>query len=125
MYTLNYILIPIPYISLNFFPAQYLIHQGVVAVVGPAMSSDVKYTQPYFSGFHVPQFAPVATDPTFSFTPANFPYLVRLSPSDTVQCKALAGLIEYFNWTQFALLMSKDDYGKREFLICLCLYVFI
>lgn len=77
------------------------------------MSSDVKYTQPYFSGFHIPQFAPVATDPTFSSIPANFPYLVRMSPSDIVQCKALAGLIEYFNWTQFALLVSKDDYGKQ------------
>lgn len=93
--------------------AQYLGHLGVVAIVGPFMSSDVKYTQPYFSGFHIPQFAPVATDPTFSSIPANFPYLVRMSPSDIVQCKALAGLIEYFNWTQFALLVSKDDYGKQ------------
>ena len=93
--------------------AQYLGHLGVVAIVGPFMSSDVKYTQPYFSGLHIPQFAPVATDPTFSSIPANFPYLVRMSPSDIVQCKALAGLIEYFNWTQFALLVSKDDYGKQ------------
>lgn len=82
-----------------------------MAIIGPLMSSDVKYTQPYLSGFHIPQFAPVATDPTFSFTPANFPYLVRISPSDTVQCQALAGIIKHYNWSQFALLMSKDDYG--------------
>ena len=98
-----------PFIRL--FTAQYLIHQGVVAIIGPAMSSDVTFTQPYFAGFNVPQFAPVATNPTFSFTPANFPYLLRMSPSDTVQCQALAGIIEYYNWTQFALLVSKDDYG--------------
>ena len=82
-----------------------------MAIIGPMMSSDVKYTQPYFSGFHIPQFAPVATDPTFSFTPANFPYLVRMSPSDTIQSQALAGIIEQYNWSQFALLVSKDDYG--------------
>lgn len=99
------------FVSYCTLPAQYLIHQGVVAIIGPMMSSDVKYTQPYFSGFHIPQFAPVATDPTFSFTPANFPYLVRMSPSDTVQCQALAGIIEHYNWSQFALLVSKDDYG--------------
>lgn len=95
----------------SLFVAQYLIDQSVVAIIGPMASSGVKYTQPYFSGFHIPQFAPVATDPTFSFTPVNFPYLMRMSPSDTVQCQALAGIIEYYNWSQFALLVSKDDYG--------------
>lgn len=95
----------------NLKAAQYLIQQGVVAIVGPMRSSDVKYTQPYFSGFHIPQFAPVATDPTFTSTPANFPYLVRMSPSDTIQCQALAGIMKHYNWSQFALLVSKDDYG--------------
>ena len=90
--------------------------KGVVAIVGPMTSTGVKFTQPYCAGFHIPQLAPVATDPTFSFTPANFPYLVRLSPSDTIQCQALAGLITHYNWTQFALLTSKDDYGLWLFL---------
>jgi hypothetical protein len=76
------------------------------------MSAAVKYTQPYCAGFHVPQLAPVATDPTFAFSPANFPYLVRLSSSDSLQCQALAGLIDSYNWTHLALLTSKDDYGK-------------
>lgn len=74
-------------------------------------STGVKFTQPYCAGFNIPQIAPVATDPTFSFTPANFPFLARLSPSDSIQCRALAGLISHYNWTQFALLTSKDDYG--------------
>ena len=78
-------------------------------------STGVKFTQPYCAGFNIPQIAPVATDPTFSFTPANFPCLVRLSPSDKIQCQALAGLISHYNWTQIALLTSKDDYG-----LCLC-----
>ena len=95
---------------------QYLMQRGVVAIVGPMTSTGVKFTQPYCAGFHIPQLAPVATDPTFSFTSANFPYLVRLSPSDTIQCQALAGLISHYNWTQFALLTSKDDYGLCSFL---------
>ena len=90
---------------------QYLIKKGVVAIVGPMTSTGVKFTQPYCAGFHIPQLAPVATDPTFSFTSANFPFLVRLSPSDTIQCQALAGLISYYNWSQISLLTSKDDYG--------------
>ncbi|KAJ7372454.1 hypothetical protein OS493_018961 [Desmophyllum pertusum] len=95
----------------NIEMVQYLIHQGVVAIVGPMTSTGVKFTQPYCAGFHIPQLAPVATDPTFAFTPANFPYLVRLSPSDTIQCQALAGLISHYNWTQISLLTSNDDYG--------------
>lgn len=83
-------------------------------------STGVKFTQPYCAGFHIPQLAPVATDPTFSFTPANFPFLVRLSPSDTIQCQALAGLITHYNWTQIALLTSKDDYGLWLFLSLSC-----
>ena len=90
----------------------------MVAVVGPMMSTGVKFTQPYCAGFNIPQLAPVATDPTFSFTPANFPFLVRLSPSDNMQCQALGGLISHYNWTQIALLTSKDDYGLYSF-ICL------
>lgn len=81
-------------------------------MVGPAMSFDVKYTQPYFAGFHIPQFAPVATDPAFCAMSANFPYLLRMSPCDNIQCQALAAIINYYNWTQFAILMSKDDYGN-------------
>jgi len=100
----------------NIEMVQYLMQRGVVAIVGPMTSTGVKFTQPYCAGFHIPQLAPVATDPTFSFTSANFPYLVRLSPSDTIQCQALAGLISHYNWTQFALLTSKDDYGLCSFL---------
>lgn len=112
LYTVRISMHTIPTLFVRLLSAaQYLIHQGVVAIIGPAMSSDVKHTQPYFAGFHIPQFAPVATDPTFSSMPANFPYLLRMSPSDTVQCQALAGIIEHYNWTQFALLTSKDDYG--------------
>lgn len=104
------------YLKPLLITVQYLMQRGVVAIVGPMTSTGVKFTQPYCAGFHIPQLAPVATDPTFSFTSANFPYLVRLSPSDTIQCQALAGLISHYNWTQFALLTSKDDYGLCSFL---------
>lgn len=76
------------------------------------MSFDVKYTQPYFAGFHIPQFAPVATDPAFCAMSANFPYLLRMSPCDNIKCQALAAIVNYHNWTQFAMLMSKDDYDN-------------
>ena len=76
------------------------------------MSFDVKYTQPYFARFHITQFAPVATDPAFCAMSANFPYLLRMNPSDNIQCQALAAIINNYNWTQFAMLMSKDDYGN-------------
>ena len=111
------------FVCLLIFTVQYLIKKGVVAIVGPMTSTGVKFTQPYCAGFHIPQLAPVATDPTFSFTPANFPFLVRLSPSDTIQCQALAGLISYYNWSQISLLTSKDDYGLYMFLCFNCFFV--
>lgn len=112
-------------IHTSFFSVQYLIKHGVVSIVGPMTSTGVKFTQPYCAGFNIPQLAPVATDPTFSFTPANFPFLARLSPSDKIQCQALAGLISQYNWTQFALLTSKDDYGLRSVFEAFRLFVLL
>lgn len=110
-HSLSILCVMILFFEIIHIVVQYLLKQGVVAVVGPMTSTGVKFTQPYCAGFNIPQIAPVATDPTFSFTPNNFPFLVRLSPSDSIQCRALAGLISHYNWTQFALLTSKDDYG--------------
>ncbi len=48
----------------------------MAAVIGPPSSSDVRAVNPVCSGLHVPQVAPLATDPTFN--PLDNPYLVRV-----------------------------------------------
>ena len=93
------------------------IHNGVSAIVGPMTSSTIKATQPLCAGFHIPQIAPYATDPSFDFSPDSYSYLVRMSPSDTVENCALADLVSYFNWTRIAVLASRDDYGLNGLVV--------
>lgn len=87
------------------------IQSGVVAIIGPTTSSSVKATHPLCSGFHIPQIAPYATDPSFDFSPDSYRYLVRMSASDAVENRAIADFISHFNWTRMAVLTSRSDYG--------------
>ena len=87
------------------------IYNGASAIIGPMTSFTVKATQPLCTGFHVPQLSPYATDPSFDFSPESYNYLVRMSPSDAIENRAQADFISYFNWTRFAVLTSRNDYG--------------
>lgn len=87
------------------------IYNGASAIIGPMTSFTVKATQPLCTGFHIPQLSPYATDPSFDFSPDSYSYLVRMSPSDSIENRAQADFISYFNWTRIAVLTSRDDYG--------------
>lgn len=93
------------------------IHNGVAAIVGPITSSSVKASHPLCSGFHVPQIAPYATDPSFDFSADSFNYLVRMSPSDAIENLALADFASHFNWTRMAVLTSRSDYGLNGLVV--------
>ena len=93
------------------------IHGGVVAIVGPTTSYSVKATHPLCSGFHIPQIAPYATDPSFDFSPESYRYLVRMSPSDAIENRALTDFVSYFNWTRIAVLTSRSDYGLNGLVV--------
>ncbi|XP_066275462.1 glutamate receptor 2-like [Branchiostoma lanceolatum] len=88
--------------------------QGVVAVIGPVLSSQVKATSPVSTGLSLPQIAPEATDPTLG-NAQQYPQLVRISWPDSVLSKALIDLLEHFSWDQMSIFVSNDDYGTHGF----------
>ncbi|XP_078618356.1 glutamate receptor 2-like [Branchiostoma floridae x Branchiostoma japonicum] len=84
--------------------------QGVVAVMGPILSSQVKATSPVSTGLSLPQIAPEAADPTLG-NAQQYPQLVRISWPDSVLSRALIDLLEHFSWDQMSIFVSNDDYG--------------
>ena len=88
-----------------------------MAIVGPTTSSSVKATHPLCSGFHIPQIAPYATDPSFDFSPESYRCLVRMSPSDAIENRAPTDFVSYFNWTRIAVLTSRSDYGLNGLVV--------
>lgn len=101
----------------NVDAAYWQIHNGAVAIVGPTTSSSVKVTHPLCAGFHIPQIAPYATDPSFDFSPDSYSYLVRMSSSDAIENRALADFVSHFNWTRIALLTSRSDFGLNGLVV--------
>ncbi|XP_002737751.2 glutamate receptor 2-like [Saccoglossus kowalevskii] len=95
----------------NIQHACNLISRGVVAIVGPTTSSDVKAVYPIAEGLHIPQFAPFATDPTLSQNPNTYGYLFKMSAPDSWQSRALIDIIAHFRWSRMAILTSLTDYG--------------
>ena len=53
-----------------------MMEQNVVAVIGPGSSSDVRATHPICAGLHIPQIAPLATDP--NLIKLDHPFLARV-----------------------------------------------
>ncbi|XP_074655670.1 glutamate receptor ionotropic, kainate 2-like [Tubulanus polymorphus] len=86
------------------------INQGVSVIIGPATSSDVKASHPMCVGLHVPMVTPTASDPKLSDKDA-YKYLLRMSPSDSMQSKALVEFIQYFRYDSMAILTDDSDYG--------------
>ncbi|XP_033097831.1 glutamate receptor 2-like [Anneissia japonica] len=91
--------------------ACYQLSQGIYAFIGPISSSSVKAVYPIADRLHIPIIAPFATDPTLSLDNKTFPYLIKMSASDSVQGKVLAALVDHFQWTRLAIVTSLSDYG--------------
>ena len=101
----------------NIEVTYWQIQSGAVAIVGPITSSSVKVTHPLCAGFHIPQIAPYATDPTFDFSPDTYSYLVRMSSSDATENRAMADFVSHFNWTRIAVLTSRSGFGLNGLVI--------
>ncbi|XP_022802483.1 glutamate receptor ionotropic, kainate 2-like [Stylophora pistillata] len=101
----------------NVDATYWQIQSGAVAIVGPITSSTVKVTQPLCAGFHIPQLAPYATDPTFDFSPNSYGYLLRMSSSDAIENRAMVDFVSHFKWTNLALLTSRNDFGLNGLVV--------
>ena len=84
----------------------------VVSVLGPSASRGTSMTAPIMSTVQVPILSTYATSDELS-DPNRFEFLVRLSPPDRFQTRAILELAAYFNWTYVGLVYSDGSYGEN------------
>ena len=96
------------------FAACDMMEQNVVVVIGPSPSSDVRAVHPVCAGLHIPQIAPLATDP--NLIPLDHPYLIRVK--DTHSFPALL-LIVLHLWKKANSALKIREFRTTEWNISL------
>lgn len=86
--------------------------EGVAAVIGPIMSTDVKAVVTVTSGLKMPIYAPQATNTAFATDHENYPFLLRMETTNSVIVEAMGEVFDRFLWKRIAILSSNTDYGK-------------
>ena len=100
--------------SLKFVGARDLTVNGTIlgisGVVGAASSRSSIAVAQLFGIFSVPQISYASTASVLSDT-AMFEYFFRTVQPDSLQAKAMADIVEYFNWTYVITMHTDDIYG--------------
>lgn len=85
---------------------------AVSGVVGASSSRISASTASFFRLFQIPQISYSSTAALLSDSTV-YDYFFRTVPSDVFQARAMADLIENFNWTYIFALYSDDTYGQE------------
>ena len=100
--------------SLKFVGARDLMVNGTIlgvsGVVGAASSRSSIAVAQLFELFSVPQISYASTASVLS-DKTMFEYFFRTVQPDSLQAKAMADIIEYFNWTYVIAMHTDDVYG--------------
>ena len=86
-----------------------LVEEGVVAVISVSESAHLALEADVLSQLNIPVISVAATSPFIKTASRTF--LVRMAPSDAHQGAAIYSMLKYYNWTEFSILASADDYG--------------
>ena len=84
----------------------------VIAVVGGASSRISTTVSTLLSTDNIPQISYSSTSPTLS-NKDIYRTFFRTIPSDVYQAKAIADILEHFNWTYISIVASDDEYGRN------------
>ena len=90
--------------------ANALVAEGVHIVIGSSGSSVSAAMQEVLKQYKIPQISYASSSPTLSDR-TQYPYFMRVVPSDANQGKALAQLAKAFGWTKGAAIHTDDTYG--------------
>ena len=85
--------------------------EGVVAIVGPQSSSAASFAAHIGRATKVPFVSFGATDPNLS--EMQYPYFIRVVPSDVLQMDAIASFVANYGWKEVAMFHMDDDYGTN------------
>ena len=84
---------------------------GVSAVIGEKVSSVTISVANLLQLFHVPLISIASTTPSLS-DKTQYGYFARTCPSDSYQVRALADIVNHFNWSYVVTNNSGDIYGQ-------------
>lgn len=82
----------------------------VVGVVGFPNSNRAVLVSQMLSFFKIPHISNAAGS-EFLSDPENYPYLIRLAPSNKYEAKAMVDVIRHFGWTYVAVVSQEGAYG--------------
>ena len=85
---------------------------GISGVVGAASSSVSVDTANLLRLFDIPQISYASTAKILS-DKSRFDYFFRTVPPDSLQARAMAAIVEHFNWTYVIAMHSGDTYGSE------------
>ncbi|MCO5591569.1 hypothetical protein L7F22_045556 [Adiantum nelumboides] len=88
-----------------------LVKKGVLAIVGPQSSAVAQFVAHIGRKTRVPLISFGATDPNLS--EMQYPFFVRVAPSDRLQMEAVAAFIANFAWKEVVVFHMDDDYGTN------------
>ncbi|KAF3337044.1 glutamate receptor 3.5-like protein [Carex littledalei] len=91
--------------------ALQVLEKNVVAIVGPQSSGASRILSHMVNSLQVPIVSFSATDPTLSSL--EFPYFLRATPSDQFQMRAIAEIVDFFQWRDVTAIYVDDDYGRN------------
>ncbi|XP_078356952.1 extracellular calcium-sensing receptor-like [Oculina patagonica] len=85
--------------------------RSIVALIGPTYSSTALIIGGFLQMINVSAIGGSTTSPELSSY--TYKHLYRTVPSDTYLAKAVADIIEHFNWTYVAAVAVDDSYGRN------------
>ncbi|XP_038059664.1 metabotropic glutamate receptor-like [Patiria miniata] len=90
------------------------LHQKRIAgVVGSQRSQSSIELALLLGLYHIPQVSYLST--LDSLSEVNYPYFLRVVPSDRHQVNAIMDLVQHYGWTYVSLLFSDDEYGENGY----------
>ena len=98
----------------NFFRTMTqgdLRRRSITALIGPDDSSTAVVIAGLLQALNVSAISPTATSTELSAN--TYKYLYRTAPSDSFKGKAMADIIEYFEWSYVAAIGQDDSYGRN------------
>ncbi|CAF0983446.1 unnamed protein product [Rotaria sp. Silwood1] len=104
--------------TVNGFSALHLICQhinsdeeeGIVGIVGPLTSNDVRFLGPLVAQIGLPLVSYGATNADLSDS-RLYPTFYRTISSDSILCQAIVELFQQFSWATCIMICEKNDYG--------------
>ncbi|KAL9973694.1 hypothetical protein ACROYT_G020182 [Oculina patagonica] len=85
--------------------------RSILALIGPTFSSTALVIGGFLQMLNVPALSGTTTSPELSSY--TYKHLHRTVPSDTFLAKAVADIIDHFNWTYVAAVGVDDSFGRN------------